>query len=322
MKYNGIAKVQHYVPQFILRNFGSKKKRRVHVFDKKNGNQFVTNARNVACESRFYDFNFQGFTLTLEPSLSKIEDMAKGLFIRILDEDSLLVLSSDERAQLCIFFSIQFTRTRWFYEHFLSIPKILDKKLRQSGENDEFLKGIEHYLRNPSDNEAKMQFTKMISEAPQNYAVHFANKTWVFIKTDRKYPFVIGDNPLALHNTIDMKPYGNIGLAVRGIEIYFPLSPTRALALWCPSHEEMFRQTLSMPTQLHPLDLSLIEETVIAIQNGQPLMYRPDNVLNFNSLQILHAERYVFSNIGEFSLCRMMIAKDDRIRCGPRMHID
>jgi len=37
--------------------------------------------------------------------------------------------------------------------------------------------------------------------------------------------FYLGDNPvLALNNTRDFGPYGNIGLAVPGIEIYLPLT--------------------------------------------------------------------------------------------------
>ncbi|MDB5789306.1 DUF4238 domain-containing protein [Caballeronia mineralivorans] len=56
MAHNGIAKVQHYVPQFLLRNFGTGKKDQLHVFNKATDKTFLTNARNVAAESRFYDF--------------------------------------------------------------------------------------------------------------------------------------------------------------------------------------------------------------------------------------------------------------------------
>ena len=37
MSGNGIAKVQHYVPQFLLRKFGNGKKDQLHVFDKQTG---------------------------------------------------------------------------------------------------------------------------------------------------------------------------------------------------------------------------------------------------------------------------------------------
>jgi hypothetical protein len=48
--YKGIAKVQHYVPQFLLRNFGNGKKDRLYVFDKQMARSFRTNANNVASE--------------------------------------------------------------------------------------------------------------------------------------------------------------------------------------------------------------------------------------------------------------------------------
>ena len=44
----GIAKVQHYVPQFLLREFGNGKKNHLHVFDKLTGRaSALTNRRRA-----------------------------------------------------------------------------------------------------------------------------------------------------------------------------------------------------------------------------------------------------------------------------------
>ena len=51
---------------------------------------------------------------------------------------------------------------------------------------------------------------------------------------DCKDEVYISDNPLVMHNQKDFGPYGNIGLAVPGIEIYYPLSPNTILAYMCP----------------------------------------------------------------------------------------
>ena len=67
------------------------------------GEVFVTRARNVAAESRFYDFAFEGETFTIEPSLQKLEDLAKPIIERLLKADDLGVLSDDDRAALSIF---------------------------------------------------------------------------------------------------------------------------------------------------------------------------------------------------------------------------
>jgi hypothetical protein len=46
---------QHYVTQFILRQFGSGKKRQVFAYDKHTGNVFRSSPRNIASETGFYD---------------------------------------------------------------------------------------------------------------------------------------------------------------------------------------------------------------------------------------------------------------------------
>jgi hypothetical protein len=117
MAREGIAKVQHYVPEFLLRNFRADKKDQIYVFDKNTERSFRTNVRNVAAESRFYDFEFEGKTLTLETALSQLESQARPLFQRILDDDSLAVLNAEDRVLLAVFFSIfttgHFLRSQW-----------------------------------------------------------------------------------------------------------------------------------------------------------------------------------------------------------------
>jgi hypothetical protein len=330
--YRGIAKVQHYVPQFLLRNFGKGKKHHLHVFDKQTGRAFETNAKNVAGESRFYDFEFKGHKLSLEPSLSQLESKAKPLLHRLLHADTVRVLSTEERAVLSVFFAVQFTRTRAFRQQWRSIPEMLAQRLRRSVNSDEDLKHIEHLIQIPDENQTTLEVARFMLDASKQFAPHFASKTWLLLQTDRRSPFQIGDNPLALQNSIDMGPYGNIGLAVRGIEIYLPLSPSRALAMWCPSHEDTFRKAASDLRRIstvapemvaaHVRDPSGIEETATAMETGHPLRFKPDNVLNFNSLQILYAERYVFSNVDDFALAREMIASHPDARSGPRVRMD
>lgn len=46
---------------------------------------------------------------------------------------------------------------------------------------------------------------------------------------------------------------------------------------------------------------------------------RPENVEHFNSLQVLEAERYVFSIKNDFTMVRKMIQDDDSIRRGTRL---
>lgn len=315
MAYDGIAKVQHYVPQFLLKNFGTGKKDKLHVFDKLTGKSFATNARNVAAESRFYDFQLMGQDYSVETALSKMEGEAKPLIKSILDADSLADLSCDRRAKLSVFMAVQLTRGKWCREKILELSRVLNDLKGKSGEEMDDSR-ITEDIQVPDANELAILTARAISAA-HVLAPFFADKVWVLGTTDSKNPFQLGDNPIGLQNSIDMGPYGNIGLALQGIEIYFPLSPQRVLAMLCPSHERMFRAAAMRdgPT-------SVANEILTAIETGNPLTYRPEQVLNFNSIQVRHAERFVFSSTDDFSLVRRMIADDERYRKGPRFTVN
>jgi hypothetical protein len=313
MANDGIAKVQHYVPRFLLRNFGTGKKDKLHVFDKQSDLVFATNVKNVAAESRFYDFEVGGATATIEPTLSGIEGSVKPILKSILEADSLRLLSIEDRAKFCVFLSVQFTRTKWFREQFRLLPSLLEQRLRRSLGEDADLSSAEDLIRVPDDNESVAQAAHVILDAPKDYAKQFANKLWVLVATDPRHPFLIGDNPIALQNKVDTWPFGNLGLAVQGIEIYFPLSPLRALAMFCPSHGELF-----LAAAAHEGEVGFAHEVLRAMELGSPLDYPPECVLNFNSLQVRHAERFLFSNIDDFSLAREMIAAHESYKTGPR----
>jgi hypothetical protein len=316
-----IAKVQHYVPQFLLRKFGTGKKHQLYVYDKQARKAFITNAKNVASESRFYDFNLDGQETTLEPMLSRLEASAKPIIEEILERNSLAFMEPDDRAILSTFFAVQYTRTRVFREQWASVPGLLRKHFDQRGEPAENLTEIADYLRDPTENEIKLETARFLMRRSQEFGAHFDNKTWVLVATTRKRPFLISDNPIALQNMLNFGPLGNLGLAVRGIEIYFPLCPTRALALWCPSHEAALRKSIEDLQRLPGVapGTGYIHDLLEAIEDGSPLMYKPENVENFNSLQIAWSERFVFSCEEDFSLARQMIAKNPRLRWGPRM---
>jgi hypothetical protein len=111
-----IAKVQHYVPQFLMRNFGNGKKDQVWVYDKSSNRSFPSNTKNLASENRFYDFEYQGQPLSIEPWLSELEGHAKLVISTILDADSLSSLADEQKHILASFLAVQLTRTKTFRE--------------------------------------------------------------------------------------------------------------------------------------------------------------------------------------------------------------
>src|SRR5207249_1516181 len=49
------AKTQHYVPQFLLKNFAVAEREQIHVFDKREERAFRAHVRRVAAENGLYD---------------------------------------------------------------------------------------------------------------------------------------------------------------------------------------------------------------------------------------------------------------------------
>lgn len=307
-----IAKLQHYVPRFLLRNFGTGKKDQLYVFDKLSGKCFKAAAHKVAAENQFYDFDYKEYTLTLEPSLAQLESQAAKIIRKLLNASNMKALSPEDRATLARFFSVQMVRTKASRERWRHMGKLLADGIRRiAPDNSQEL--IEKYVGPESNrNEEAFRAVHFIQSAPENFALHFLEKTWLLLKTNKKHPFCIGDHPLGMQNTIQKEFQGNIGLAVEGIEIYFPLDPENALAMWCPSHEANIRQGLASGVK------SSLERIVFAIDTGCPLQYVPENVINFNSLQIIYAERYVFSFLDDFVLARNMLRTNPGLRTGPR----
>lgn len=276
--------------------------------------------------SRFYDFELDGRPVTLEPFLSKIESFAKPILEKVLRADSLAGLVDEDRAMLATFFSIQLTRTRTFREQWSDFPRMLREHFEASGDQVATNSQAAELLRDMTENDSKAETGRFMLQAPRSFAQHFVSKDWVLAATTHKHPFVISDNPLALQNMIDRPHSGNLGLTMPGIEIYLPLSPVRALAMWCPTltnnvrriSDEYQRGGIGFPGGglNGPEGILALNE---ALSTGRPVAYSKENVENFNSLQIGRSERYVFSSANDFHLAREMLRSHPNLKRGPRM---
>lgn len=323
--------LQHYVPRFLLRQFGNGKKEHVHVIDKQSGNEFSFSASkksaiSVAAEYGMYDFEFDGNSLTIEPGLAELETQSADYVSRIVKEQRLAIDDPMERGILARFLAVQMVRTRAVREKQRDILDRLREWMEKEGAPNELF--APDPLVGEGENAAKAFMAKTICNAPNHYGQALVEKDWLLIATEAKYPFLMGDHPIAMVNDVDRPGRGNLGIKCEGIQIYLPLSPTLALALWCPSLQRRLL-TLMEKMDAKSMNLELCEadlkawvravESVEAIRKGVPLTYAPENAMYFNSLQVIHAERFIFSNRKEFALVHEMVEKDHSLRQGPRM---
>lgn len=320
-----MAQLQHYVPQSALRRFCDENGR-LWVLDKKHRRTFRTNPRNVAAEAGFYDFETAGGSASLEGPLARLEGITAPLIDRIIERQEIGFLSPEEHHTIAAFAAVQLVRIPGHRERFRHLSKGLVEKLRSiipTGADPASLPDLE------DEEEAKRSSMRLIVESIGELTPHFLNKAWMLMESPRDRPMWISDSPVTLHNS---KPppapfMGNLGLAVRGIEIYLPISTRFCIGFICPSIAGSMMETHEMAQLLrHEANTSVPNADLIGyladgLRYGHPVPTRPENMDLFNSLQVSGSERWVFGPSDDFGLAEAMLKKHPSVATGPRFKI-
>jgi hypothetical protein len=328
----GLAKNQHYVPRCLLRGFASASEK-VWVFDKQaDRHPFETSVKNVAAEKGFYNLETPSGMASLEPALARLEDLVAPILRRLREEHSLSSLTIEDRATLAFFAVVQLQRTQGHRAKFADMMKQLRDRLSEFGPIPEHTRdGRGHIVHAPlpeTPHELRTLTLQMIASA-QELAPLLMSKSLVLGQADPADHFYISDNPVAMHNMRKGDLFGNIGLAVPGIEITLPISSSLVLWWICPTYEKLFRATSadiderwSRSTLEERMRMWVRREKnrmfLRAVDEGTPLPWSVDNALHTNSQQVIHAERFIFSSKNDFALARDMIEKGHAARTGPR----
>jgi hypothetical protein len=305
---------QHYVAQMLLRGFAiTADSEQVHVFDKQTGNIFKTTVRNIAAERGYYDM---GDSAALDAAMNRADKLASNIITEIRNRRSLAGTTYKDRAMLAGFVALQMIRTRGFQENFRHLGPAMIEAMRKRG-----LEPPAEWDGQFATQEQREAYLKVIPGFMKDFLPHLLKKDLLLFKTDPNVPFCISDNPVALHNTINDGGgvRGTLGLAVRGIEIYMPISTELTLAFMCP--------TIGMGLELVKSNMNLmggfINENAFyylhARDVGKALMIKPDNVRFQNSLQILNAERFVISSREDFADAADIVRENPEARVGLRV---
>jgi Protein of unknown function (DUF4238) len=304
---------QHYVPQFLLRNFGSGRSNQIYVFEKSTQKTFKTSVRNIASVRGFYDFDIAGEARSVDPLLQLLEDATKEIIKQIVQARSLQKISPDERQTLALFVSAQMLRTDAQRRRYKDLnDKIQDAIVKMGGDPND-VDGFQV----SNEEESRAQTIAMLPQLARDFAPHFLSKSWLLYTTSHKHAFYISDSPVVMHNTVNQNPYrGTLGLAVPGIEIYLPLSGTLCLGFLCPTIESMIRDGEDRAKRLGaPISF---QKWTKAFDGDETLALDPDNVTHHNSLQVINGERYVFSSNGDFALVHEMLRSNPELKNGAR----
>ncbi len=352
----------HHVPQLLLNNFCSKHEKKsngddeffVHVFDKKTEQiKNDLNVKNVMCETDFHRFkiSYEGeeFWLNYERLFHSVEGAGGASIKKLIEEKNLTKIDDQDKVNIAAFITFQFFRTK----QYRALINILDeaeynlvKQFPNSGDDDLMERdGVKIKIGSLKKNENQMKETvlKILrnQEELAKIASHLLVKKWILYETDKAKPFYISDAPVTLHNDKKYGPYGNIGFAVPGIEIYFPISSTLTLGMICPLLYKECQEGLDKIDNLKKSFLSLkilgrnpnfkmIEERLSlldglrkspsdyfqAFNTGLPVKCGDENIKFLNSRQVINAERFVACSINDFGLVKQMIQDDAKFKKG------
>ena len=320
---------QHTVPRFLLEHFaapGKGKHPKLYAFDKHNERSFVSNTVNATVRNTFYNIDDHPERLSLEPLLGIYETEAAPVIAGLLQHRNICRLTPDDRYKLAVFVAVQRARTFGEQQRIEDMISAIAEKVAATGATPEQIKEA---LGLSPERESRNVFLEQLAQQVSHIG-HLLNKDWYVFESTPEHPFYVSDNPVILHNDNDFGPYGNLGLAVPGIQIYLPLSSTLTLGMLCPSHREqkisrkrdLQRRMAFAPLTLPPgINASRLIADASAFINFETIRSAPDQVMWQNSQQVRFSEQYVFCEKDDFALVRKMIADNPGFKTGMRFTI-
>ena len=269
------AKHQHYVPRLYLRQFSADrgaKHPQVYSFDKTTQRVQRPSIRNVASELYFYERGDHG----AEKAFQQIEDLFAAPYRRLLEVERLQDLSAEEIVGTAIFVAAQWVRTREHRQMLKSTGVELAKALDAKGVDEPGLTDV-------TDETLRRLHVQGLPKLVHHASAIMLRMKWILCVNRTDMPLWTSDNPVTLHNSRPAGLQGNRGLACRGIEMYFPLSPTRSLGLCDPT---------DMGSEPHVMISTDINHA----------WYQ-------NNLQVRDSTRFLFASTGDFAFARKILSK-------------
>jgi uncharacterized protein DUF4238 len=310
---------QHLVPEFLLKGFVAHGSNKMYGFDKWEDRIFETTPEKAAKESGFYDVEVNGASVSFEEPLSRLEGDTAPVIKKLLDSPRISDLPEEERVRLGLFCAVQMLRDKNSRENALEFRNKLVEKISRMGFGPNQVKAS---LGDLTDEDIKLTTLMAVGKAT-TYLPHLLNKTWSLQAAPPDHFLYISDSPVTLENRKTFGSYGNLGLALPGIQITMPISATMTIWITCPSIEHEFRTNyqnaaLSGTPVSHP-SMREIRSLLTAFEGTQPFTMRPENVDHFNSQQVDKAERFLFSRVKDFSMARRMIKDHPEFKKGRRL---
>ena len=301
--------LQHYVPQFLLRNFqfkatNHKADTKIYVYDKSNSKNFLAPIKSTGGERYFYEVKSQYDRYSIEERLGVHESNTAPIIKRIIENKSLKTLTKKEKMTLSKFISLQFLRGPAIRNRLSELVDLLEMELNFFEENE---------VAKPTELENKRNHCEIVLNGVNQLSPFLYNKDWILCDSTT-LGLIISDNPVVMHNTFDE----GTGLRNEGVEVYMPISPRFSLLILCSSVRKRITESLEKPIK-NPLakpHIKNLEKYAHTFKRNGTLKQNSENVIFLNSLQVINSERFLYSQQPNFDLPNLMISKNEKLRSG------
>ena len=284
------TKIEHFIPQFYLRYFANSKEQ-LFAFDKQSKRSFPTNIQKIAAHKYFYDIHPLLLPEGTDPQfvekgLAVIEGTLAKEYPKVIESiDQRTPINSEQQWHLAVSMALQRAR----------VPQLRDFAIEYAKRCEQQPEGlpadVSNYLYDkvvaPSVH-AKFMFDlahEKLSELRDIFLKHI----WIFGYHNTTKSFYISDNPIVKIPHAS----GQIGLACRGIEIVFPLTPKCILTLY---EREFHKHRGKDHLQVRRLT--------------------SDDVKRYNSAQVQQSIQWVYCQSDDFGLARSCCRANPKI-CDP-----
>jgi hypothetical protein len=306
------AENQHWVPKFLIKHFADAG--RVYCLDIHTDRVTKPPPKRAAAEHGFNDFQIDGKLISFEGKLQQIETKAAPALKRIIAQRSLAGLSPNDRQHIARFVAAQSFRTKAFYQGMTSKPS-----------RDHFGTIFTH-----------------LWHSCFHVADEIVFRDWALMVIETDEIFYLGDNPVVLQRTHNPKDGSGLGLDVRGVEAFLPLTPRCALYMPCRTTSREIIERYNAAKGLHwavrlavlrgaaggGYELRAAQTTIrrshhlyTAFTLGVPLTATTANIENLNYLQCSWAHQTIYSNRKDFTFARRVFRENRQYRNTPRTSI-
>ncbi len=306
---------QHYVSQFMLRGFHTGSEAQIWVFDKLTGRSYTDAIRKVAAEYGFY--NIAG-SPEIDGRIRKVEEATAPIIEEIRTRKTLRGLDEHKRIWVSGFTALQLVRTKGYSERSQDMMRQITHVVKQVSDG-KLSKEIREQLGLDAPGSPHEKTMATILNLARTAVDELLKKMLVLFRSDGSVPFWIGDNPVVLDNTINPgdRLRSNLGLGVPGIEVYLPISSELVLAHMCPSIATV---SAAMGEEARRMGFiyARAHSYLQALMNSSPILVGKDDIENLNRLELVYAERWVYSSTNNFENAREILEENPRFRTGPR----